>query len=1210
MPSCASGDCAALAPRAKLPAGCTRTHPNAATQHPGVTHLAKRKSQRRPILGQFEALEKREMFDASPFQLSGKTLNVNGTSGNDMFEFTAGPTYRVALNGEVRTYDPAAVTRINFDGKEGVNQAIIVGGASAETAKLQPASATVTGSGYALKLQDIAKIEMLGDAADQALLYDSKQNDTFVSSPTRAELSGATFNHIVSNFGKVTAYASAGGVDTAALYDSAGDDALIATPAYNSLTGAAFYVYASEFDSVVAFASAGNDIATMFDSNGNDTLTAQPDSVRLAGAKFDNLAKGFDRVNANARAGGLDKAYLTDSRGNDSFVARPTAAYLTGAGYYNNVEQFDEVYGSAIYGGNDTAWLYDSTGNDSFVAKPGLAYLSGSNFYNSARDFDRVNGYATGGGNDTAWLNDSSGDDTLDAYSTYASLKGASFELWAHQFDRLNASAAGGGNDQAFLYDSTGDDAFVGRPTYSYLSGNGFYNNAEKFDSVQAYAGSGGLDTAWLYDSAGDEVLLSRSTTTSLSGTGFFYSASKFNRLYAYATAGGYDTGTVYGTAAVDTFWARDVQGRMSGAGYSNYFTTFDTIRTYIDAADRTDASDVAYELIFDNDLTTAVTIEGGVQYPFKVLSDPTQPNALLAITGSGESGGTGYLYRLDASTLQPLGQPLNVGTNASDLKMVGQHLVVASRGSSDLHSIDLVKWKVADRIVTVKEAMSIAPLPNNHFAVVGIQSERIQLLSLAPNGKFTLVREASIGGVSYDVTASPDGSRLYVNLPNASAVAVLDANTLNTVRTYNTGGSPSYGGLAVGNYYLATDRDGFIRVINTTTHVITSINIAPLLGLDPATVPLRGIDPKDFLVVGPNRMLLVNDRQDSVLLDLDLAGPTPSVTVLGKTTGSASGTYLPATSEAILVQPSLHRINRVRLDQPGLPITRVLVGIGLGASVRWAQAAGGPAVAVLTSQHKLMLIDEQTRQVREFIAPRGFSFAASSPLTIDGDGNLVTVAYATNRTWRLVRINPQGQVVGAYAIQLDGSVYSMQVSGQHAQLVDRLNSQVQIVNFASGDSTKTVLARTRARSGFVFGDGSWLVVHDTNPDIGVSLSRGGVTEFFAAPVGVRWFSDAVQLDAQRAVLAGFGGKLAIFNAQTKSYGSIVSLPFDGVTNVYLHGNTIYAISPTAGKVAVVDATTFALRDVWSVTDVVGLAPAPGGAWVITNSAVIWKRLA
>jgi sugar lactone lactonase YvrE len=253
-----------------------------------------------------------------------------------------------------------------------------------------------------------------------------------------------------------------------------------------------------------------------------------------------------------------------------------------------------------------------------------------------------------------------------------------------------------------------------------------------------------------------------------------------------------------------------------------------------------------------------------------------------------------------------------------------------------------------------------------------------------------------------------------------------------------------------------------------------------------------------------------------------------------------------------------------------------------------------------------MMLIDEQTRQVRELAAPAGYFFSSGSPLAVDGDGNIVTIAY-TKGTWRLVRVNTQGVLVGSYALQVSGSVFSLAVNGQNVQLVDRLNSQVQIVNFATGLSTVTTLARSRAREGVVFSDGSWLVAHDTNPDIGVTLARNGVTEFFATPSGVRYFSDVVQLDANRVVLADFGGKLVVFNATTKSYGSLIQLPFDGVMNVYFQGNTIYAISPGSGKVVLVDATTFAVRDVWSVADVMGLTPAPGGVWIMTNTSVIWR---
>src|SRR5262249_32140353 len=59
---------------------------------------------------------------------------------------------------------------------------------------------------------------------DFALLFDSAGNDTFTATPTSATLSGPGYANRVDGFASVRASAGAGGSDTANLSDSGGDD--------------------------------------------------------------------------------------------------------------------------------------------------------------------------------------------------------------------------------------------------------------------------------------------------------------------------------------------------------------------------------------------------------------------------------------------------------------------------------------------------------------------------------------------------------------------------------------------------------------------------------------------------------------------------------------------------------------------------------------------------------------------------------------------------------------------------------------------------------------------------------------------------------------------------------------------------------------------------------------------------------------------------
>ena len=61
---------------------------------------------------------------------------------------------------------------------------------------------------------------------DQALLFDSPDDDKFVNRPTYAYLEGPGFDNYAQGFDKISAYSREGGTDVALLWDSVGDDTL------------------------------------------------------------------------------------------------------------------------------------------------------------------------------------------------------------------------------------------------------------------------------------------------------------------------------------------------------------------------------------------------------------------------------------------------------------------------------------------------------------------------------------------------------------------------------------------------------------------------------------------------------------------------------------------------------------------------------------------------------------------------------------------------------------------------------------------------------------------------------------------------------------------------------------------------------------------------------------------------------------------------
>jgi hypothetical protein len=154
---------------------------------------------------------------ADPFTQSGSTVTVNGTSGDDNFEFTAGARDTVTLNGVTRTFDPAAVTKIIFDGGAGKNTAKLTGSTGNDTATLGLGSGTLSGSNFSVSVSNVSTLTVNGGGGqDTATLQDSTSNDHLQAAGDEATLSNDLgYLTSVIAFSQVQAKSTNGGTDTA-----------------------------------------------------------------------------------------------------------------------------------------------------------------------------------------------------------------------------------------------------------------------------------------------------------------------------------------------------------------------------------------------------------------------------------------------------------------------------------------------------------------------------------------------------------------------------------------------------------------------------------------------------------------------------------------------------------------------------------------------------------------------------------------------------------------------------------------------------------------------------------------------------------------------------------------------------------------------------------------------------------------------------------
>lgn len=415
---------------------------------------------------------------------SGTTVQVRGTAGADLFEFHAGPSLRVVLNGVGYEFDPSKIDSIDFSGGDGDDQVILVGDGGEDTVTVHPASVELVGQGIEVRADSVESVTAEGNGGfDRAYLYDSAGDDTLDAYEDRVEFAGSDFRHEVNGFDRVYVYAEQGGSDRAHLYDSAGNDRFYGQPTYASLTGAGFDNRVEGFDRVYAYSeSGGQDTAYFYDSSGNDRFYGRPEHSTMSGMGYYNQAAGFGRVYAYATLGGSDESYLYDTAGNDRFHGRPTNASISAPNRYTQVSGFDRVSAYAEAGGMDRAYFYDSSGNDRFQGQPTYASMSGLGYYNYARGFDQVQAYATGGRN-TAYLNGSPGDETLDSTAQTTELAGAGFATTAQDFDVVQVRG-GGGADQAVFREVGQNDTFFGREDRGELDDSDTLRTIVDFDDV------------------------------------------------------------------------------------------------------------------------------------------------------------------------------------------------------------------------------------------------------------------------------------------------------------------------------------------------------------------------------------------------------------------------------------------------------------------------------------------------------------------------------------------------------------------------------------------------------------------------------------------------------------------------------------------------------------------------------------------------------
>ena len=191
---------------------------------------------------------------------SAKKVNVYDTAGSDSFEFQAGDSHLVSVNGVEYAFAAGEVDTVAFNCGSGNGQdtAMLYGTEDVERVVMRRRSTKMTGSGFQATVSGAVDVTAFGRGGDDVVrLRDSAGSDTLLATPNSAELSGPGFRLEANDFRYIHAFGTPGSGDVAHLYDSPGNDRLVVKPNLGKLTGQGFFIRAKLFDDLNVHATAG-----------------------------------------------------------------------------------------------------------------------------------------------------------------------------------------------------------------------------------------------------------------------------------------------------------------------------------------------------------------------------------------------------------------------------------------------------------------------------------------------------------------------------------------------------------------------------------------------------------------------------------------------------------------------------------------------------------------------------------------------------------------------------------------------------------------------------------------------------------------------------------------------------------------------------------------------------------------------------------------
>ena len=289
-----------------------------------------------------------EVYPFEPHEV--RTIQLNGLGGDDKLTLHSHlERSRVSMAaGEVRLWNPTlTIEGDEFEHIEVYAEAELTaqfaGSESADIMFIKPTHSWMESGNFTTYVRGASSVvAWANDAHDRVVMYDSPDDDQFMSRPESARITGANFDHFAVGFHEVAAHSQPGDSDAAEIIGTRDADSVRVRTTGASLKGSQHFAFARGFERTTIDGNGGVDAAKLYDSPDDDRVELSVDRHSIATPTARTSLEGFTRVEVYASQGHDIVVFAGDDSA-QRFTAKPTHAWMETGQHVGYARGFDVV---------------------------------------------------------------------------------------------------------------------------------------------------------------------------------------------------------------------------------------------------------------------------------------------------------------------------------------------------------------------------------------------------------------------------------------------------------------------------------------------------------------------------------------------------------------------------------------------------------------------------------------------------------------------------------------------------------------------------------------------------------------------------------------------------------------------------------------------------------------------------------------------------